>query len=116
LLVSLIEQDKNTALPHVSGAVGGKAKTKSKETSGTAGVRQRLDVPPTGVGTRKLKLGPTWGVPPHISSTPMKPAFSGLIEISKTANMTAILASMCGYYRNWAGAAQRSLRNKKGNS
>jgi hypothetical protein len=93
--------------------VGGTAKTKFNETNGTVEVRQRLDVPPTGVGTTKLKLGPTKGVPPHCSSTPMEPAFSGLIEISKTANMTAILASMCGYYRNWAGTAQRSLRNKK---
>jgi hypothetical protein len=115
LAVSLTEQDKNKALPHVTGTVGATAKTKFSETNGTVEVRQRLDVPSTGVGTKKLKLGPTEGVPPHISSTPMKPAFRGTIEISKRANVMAILVSMCGYYRNWAGAAQRSLRKKRGN-
>jgi hypothetical protein len=105
--VSLTEQDRNTALPHVTGTAGGAVKTKVNERNGTVGVRQRLDVPSTGVGTTKLKPEPTWGVPPHISSTPMEPACSGIIEISKRANTTAILASMGGYYRNWAGAAQK---------
>src|SRR5690348_5687478 len=78
---SLTEQDENTVLSHVNGAVDDEAKTKSSETNGTSGVRQTLDVPPTGSGTMKLKLGPTRGVPPHISPTPMEPAFSGIIEI-----------------------------------